>query len=98
MKRIDAIAALLAHEVELRAMGVVSLALFGSVVRDEARPDSDVDLLVDLSDQVGLFELVALQDRLSEILGGPVDVVPRRALKARLRPRVLAEAVTVLVA
>jgi predicted nucleotidyltransferase len=61
MKREDVIRIIQAHQAELRQeYGVKSLALFGSVVRDEARPSSDVDLLVEFSRPVGLFGLFAL--------------------------------------
>lgn len=53
---------------------VKSLALFGSVARDEARQDSDVDLLVEFSHPVGLFEFIGLQQFLEFLLGCPVDL------------------------
>jgi predicted nucleotidyltransferase len=49
MRRDEALAILTAHQEELKEYGVKSLAIFGSVARDEARPDSDVDLLVEFS-------------------------------------------------
>ncbi len=59
------------------------LALFGSVLRDDFRPDSDVDVLVDFEEgvELGLLEIVAIQDELSEILGRPVDLVERKAVE-----------------
>ena len=75
---------------------VRSLALFGSVARDEATPDSDIDLLVEFDRPVGLFELFALQDELEEMLGRPVDVGTVQSLKPRIQQRVLEEAVRVL--
>ena len=75
--------------------GVKSLALFGSVARDEATPASDVDLLVDFDRPVGLFGLFALQDYLETILGCPVDLGTPDSLKPRLREKVLAESVNV---
>ena len=98
MERADVVAILRAHEAELRRRGVLSLSLFGFTARGEARPDSDVDLLVDLAPSVGLFEFVDLKERLEALLGRPVDLVPRRGLKRRLKATVLAEAETVLVA
>lgn len=74
--------------------GVESLAVFGSAVRGEARPDSDIDLLVRFrGDPPGLFGFLRLERRLSEILGRPVDLVMETALKPALRPRILAEAI-----
>ncbi|MNW67156.1 Nucleotidyltransferase domain protein [compost metagenome] len=61
--------------------GVANVRLFGSVARGEDRVDSDVDLLVDLDPQVGLFTLAALEAELGEMLGRTVDVVPARSLR-----------------
>jgi len=74
-------------------LGVASLAVFGSAARDEARPESDVDLLVEFSQPVGLFELVAVKEYLEELLGLPVDLVTRDSLKQQLRERILKEAI-----
>lgn len=93
MKRAEALRLLAEHHDELAQMGVRSLALFGSVARDEAEPDSDVDLLVEFSRPVGLFEFFGLQQRLEEILGTRVDLGMPGALKPRMRSRVLREAV-----
>ncbi len=59
------------------------LALFGSVLRDDFGPDSDVDVLVDFEEgaEPGLLEIVALQDELSRILGRAVDLVERKAVE-----------------
>ncbi len=75
--------------------GVQSLAIFGSVARNEATEASDVDLLVEFNRPVGLFDLFALQDELEAILGRPVDVGTEASLKPRVRDRVLEEAVYV---
>ena len=74
-------------------MGVGSLSLFGSVARDEAGPESDVDLLIELGRPMGLFDLGRIQVRLEEIMGCKVDLVMPDALRPRLRTRFLAEAV-----
>ena len=74
-------------------MGAGSLSLFGSVARDEAGPDSDVDVLVELGRPMDLFDLGRLQVRLEEILGQHVDLVLPETLRPRLRASVLAEAV-----
>lgn len=75
---------------------VRSLALFGSVARDEATAESDIDLLVEFDRPVGLFELFALQNELEALLGRPVDVGTVQSLKPRVRERVMEEAVNVL--
>lgn len=84
------------HEVELRRRGVISLALFGSTARDAAHAGSDVDLLVELAPRIGIFEPVDLRDYLEAVLESKVDLVPKGALKPRLREAVLAEAETVI--
>jgi predicted nucleotidyltransferase len=60
-----------------------SLALFGSVLRDDFRPDSDVDVLIEFEpgQEPGLMEVVAMQDELSEIFGRKVDMVERKAVE-----------------
>ncbi len=73
---------------------VKSLAVFGSVARDEARPDSDVDLLVEFDGPVGLFHFVEVKEYLKRILGRPVDLVMREGLKRQLKDRILKEAVS----
>jgi uncharacterized protein len=91
MKPEDIIAKLRAHERELRAAGVSSLALFGSAARGEQRDDSDVDVVVRLSGEArregfGYFgRLDSLSRRLTEILQRPVDVVTEPIRKDRLR-------------
>lgn len=75
--------------------GVKSLALFGSVSRDEASPVSDVDLLVEFDRPVGYFGLFALQDYLESLLGCKVDLGTPNSLKPRIRARVLGECVRV---
>lgn len=64
----------------LRKAGVTNPRVFGSVARGEDHEDSDIDLLVDLPEGFGLFDLSALEEELSGTLGVSVDVVPARAL------------------
>lgn len=71
--------------------GVKVLGLFGSVARGEERPDSDVDLLLDVPKGVGLFALGRLASRLRELLGAEVDLVPEAGLKPGIRESVLAD-------
>lgn len=95
MRRNEALAIIRRHRAELEALGVAELYLFGSVARDEAGPDSDVDVLVELGPGIGLFEYVGIRDRIAEILGRPVDMGTPNGLKPRIKDRVLAEAVRV---
>jgi predicted nucleotidyltransferase len=74
---------------------VASLGLFGSYVRRENRPDSDLDVLVSFTDLPGLFRFVELEDYLSDLLGVKVDLVMRDALKPRIGQRILSEVVPV---
>ena len=78
-----------------RDFGVKSLALFGSVVRDEATAASDVDLLVEFDGRpVGLFHLSRTQHYLESILGiRKVDLVLRDGIKPALKERILREAI-----
>jgi hypothetical protein len=73
--------------------GVGSISLFGSIARGEATETSDVDLLVEFSKPIGLFQFVALKRALEETLGRPVDLATRSSLKPQLRERILKEAV-----
>lgn len=78
-------------------MGVRHLALFGSVVRDEANEASDVDVLVELDEAAGYFQFLDIQDYLQETLAVPkVDLVLRNSLFDDLRVGILREAVDVL--
>ena len=90
MDRQTAIDRLIAHEAELRAMGVTSLSLFGSVARGEAGADSDVDLVARLDDERvrTLFDMAGVNYRLAEMLGTKVDLVSEGGMKPRFRERV----------
>lgn len=69
------------------------LWLFGSHARGDARPRSDIDLLVEFEEPPSLVEWARMQRELSELLGKRVEVVPRHLLKPYIRERVLAEAI-----
>ena len=73
------------HQAELRGAGVKSLKLFGSVVRGEAGPGSDIDILVEFFRPIGLLAFLGLKHRLAELIGRPVDLVTPEALKSPLR-------------
>lgn len=76
-----------------RAHGVRRVRVFGSIARDEAGPDSDVDLLVELAPGRTLLDLVGFRLDAAETLGIPVDVATPDMLKEHIRAEVLAEAV-----
>ena len=73
--------------------GAKRIRIFGSVVRGEAKPGSDVDFLVEFEPRVSLLDHVAFKQDLEDLLGCPVDVVSEKALHRSLRERVLREAV-----
>ena len=84
-----------AHQADLQALGVKSLALFGSVARDEATPESDVDFLVEFAIEATLFDLFQVRHYLENLLGRQVDLGTRTALKAHLREPVTKDLVRV---
>ncbi len=73
--------------------GAYNVRVFGSVARGEARPDSDVDLLVELEPQRTLLDQIALIQSLEELLGRKVDVTEPETLHELIRDKVLREAV-----
>ena len=75
--------------------GVPALALFGSVVRDASRADSDVDVLVSFDEPATSARYFGVQFFLEDLLGRPVDLVTDKALRPELRPFVEREAVHV---
>ena len=87
MTRDEALAKLRPMEAELRARGIEALYLFGSVARDEARLDSDVDLMCDFEDfrPISLFDVFHIEEALADRLGRKVEVSERIALRPRVR-------------
>lgn len=81
---------LVSHQEELSKLGGHHLAVFGSIARDEANEDSDVDILVDFDSKKGLFGFADLKFYLEE-LERHVDLVTRRALHPALKTRILSE-------
>lgn len=77
-----------------RSYGVATLAVFGSIAREDARAGSDVDILVRfVGDPPGLFGFVRLERHLASLLGRSVDLVMESAIKPRLREKILSEAI-----
>ncbi|MEE8429854.1 MAG: nucleotidyltransferase family protein [Candidatus Desulfatibia sp.] len=95
MKPKETAALLQENHAVLKDHHVKALYLFGSIVRGEDKPGSDVDILVEFQPEVrvGLFGLARLQRRLSEILGRPVDLTTPDALHKALKDRIIKEAV-----
>jgi hypothetical protein len=94
MDRQEIIAKLRENKAALRARGVAHAALFGSHARGENRPDSDIDLLIDIAPQaaVGLWEYVDITQYLEDLFSSPVDVANRSHLKSHVRPSAEREA------
>jgi predicted nucleotidyltransferase len=95
MKRDQVISTLRNLKTNLKVLGVHSLALFGSVARDEAQGDSDVDILVDLEPPITFDRYMDVKLYLEEQLGTRVDLVTWKALKPQIRETVEQEAIYV---
>lgn len=96
MNRTQALQALARAKPELeKRFGVVRLALFGSTARDEARPGSDVDVMVVFDGPATSQRYFGVQFYLEDLLGCPVDLVTDKALRTELRPFIEREAVNV---
>ncbi|EAM48853.1 nucleotidyltransferase family protein [Crocosphaera watsonii WH 8501] len=93
MKRDEVLKIISEHGEQLEKLGVKSLLLFGSVARDEAGPDSDVDFLVELNGEMGLFEFIKIRLYLEDILNCSVDLGTEDALRENLREPVLKDVI-----
>ena len=92
MRRAEALEKLIGHKKELAAFGIKSLAIFGSVARDEAGEDSDVDILVEFTAPATFNGYMDLKFFLEDLLGGPVDLVTLRSIRPKIRERIESEA------
>ncbi len=95
IKRDLVIAKLKNAEVDLQSRGVLHAALFGSTARGEERPDSDIDVMVEIDPAacVGIYEYVSLVRTITEMFPERVDVSNRAALKHYIRPRAERDAI-----
>ena len=84
----DVLAVLKSHEPELRRRGVARAALFGSTARDEAGPDSDIDIMVEIdpASRLSLWDYSGIVLFLQDLFDGKVDVANREGLKPYVRP------------
>ncbi len=73
--------------------GATNVRVFGSLARGEARPDSDVDILITLDPDRSLLDLIALQQDLADLLNCNVDVVTEASVSPYIWPQVLRDAV-----
>ncbi len=94
MNREQVITTLRRHEQELKAAGIIHLRLHGSVARAEAQT-SDVDLIAELdrTKHLSLLDMVGLENRLSDLLGTPVDLSPAHMLKRPVAEKAAREAI-----
>ena len=96
VKRNDVLAVLARLKPELaRRFGVTRLALFGSTVREEARPDSDIDIMVEFDGPATSNRYFGVQFLLEDELGHTVDLVTEKAMRSELRPYIEREAINV---
>ena len=97
MNRDVAITELAAHAAALKSRGVIAAYLFGSTARGEARPDSDLDVFLDIAPDAkfSLLDLAGVHRLLNEAAGRKVDVTTRESLHPKLRAQIEREAVRV---
>lgn len=95
MEREQVIKLISEHRQSLDRFGVEMLSLFGSVAREEARPGSDIDVLVDFTGKATFDRYMDLKFFLEDLLGSRVDLVTRNALRPSMRPAVEREAIRV---
>ena len=95
LEQAQVLSRLRAHRLELVRAGIVRLAVFGSVARGENGAASDVDLMGDFdrSRRLTLLDMAGLEYRLSEIVGGPVELADRKMLKDSVKARAEREAI-----
>jgi uncharacterized protein len=95
MDRQEIIARLRENEATLRERSVRHAALFGSCARGEERPDSDVDIMVEVDPaaRIGVYEYVAIKEYIAGLFDTRVDVVRRDRLKPYVRPAAVGDAI-----
>lgn len=95
MQTLDILATLRAAETELRAQGVAHAALFGSRARGDHRPDSDIDIMVEIAPgtHIGVFGYAGIVHTIEDMFPVPVDVSNRAAMKPHVRPAAEREAI-----
>jgi predicted nucleotidyltransferase len=88
--------ALLEHKAELKEkFKVKTIGVFDSYVRGEQNRSSDVDILVEFEEPIGLFEFMKLENYLSHLLEVKVDLVSKKALKPHIGERILQEVIMI---
>ena len=95
MERDQLVKNLALHKKEIENFGVKSLAIFGSVARDEAGPGSDIDILMEFRGKTTFRQYMNLKFYYQDMLGYTIDLVTPKALKPQLRPLIEKEAIYV---
>jgi predicted nucleotidyltransferase len=97
LNRAEILKKLADHQVELRSrFAVSSLSIFGSVARDQATSESDLDILVSFQEAPGLLKFLELKAHLENLIQCRIDLVTKNALKKQLREQILKEALDVI--
>src|SRR5665647_2014987 len=97
MKNVESIKrTLFEHKAELKErFKVKNIGVFGSYVRGEQKERSDIDVLIEFDDPIGLFEFMKLENYLSDLLGVKVDLVSKMALKLHIGEHILEEVIMI---
>lgn len=95
MNREEVLQILRTHQQELKNLGVISLELFGSVARNEAHANSDVDLLAELSESMSLFQFIEAKLYIQDLLKCKIDLGTKDTLREHLRQPILKDVVYV---
>jgi uncharacterized protein len=95
MTRDEILAALRAHERQLKEAGIVRLSLFGSAARNARGPESDIDLLAAFDDnrRLSLLDVIHIENQIADLLGCKVDLIEEGTLKPRVQKSAQTEAV-----
>lgn len=89
----DLLEILKAHKKDLARYGVKSIAIFGSIARNQQTHESDVDVLVELESGIGVLEFIKLKNHIETILRRPVDLVTQQSLHPMMKNSVINEAI-----
>jgi len=97
MKKLSAIKKIIKDNKAIleRRYKVRKIGIFGSYVRGDIHPGSDVDVLVEFAEPISLLQLVSLENYLSDLIGEKVDIVPKDDIRKEIRDTILREAVYV---
>ena len=95
MKRINVLSLIQENRIELTKLGVKSLSLFGSVARDDAKENSDIDFLVEFKEKATFDRFMDTKFFLEDLLGVKVDLVMPEAIRPRTKPYIMKDLIHV---